>query len=447
MSERIIVIGSGPGGYKSAVIGAKRGFNVTLIEKNTIGGVCTNTGCIPSKALLSAAESVDNIKGANRKGIDATLNGIDFKKVMKNKERAVKISRKGVEKELSESGVNIIQGEAKLNKNKEVEVNGETLEAEHIIIATGSQPIVLPFLEIDEENILTNKGALTLDKIPESMLVIGGGYVGVEMAFFYSSMGTTVTVVELLDRLLPVMDQSLGEEAEGMLKRKGVKVMTGAKVSSVNGKKSFKATIEGNKDEELEFEKILCSVGRKPSPPETDLDIIAEDGGVITDDFMRTPVEGVYAVGDVTGKGMLAHTAYHHAKIVVDFINGQETKGFSDHLVPACVFTHPEIASVGLSEEDAGAAYENVTVASYPVSALGRGYSTGERTGRAKLVCADDEVIGMHLVCPGATDMIMEGTIAIQKGLKPEDIIDTIHPHPTYSEAIKKAAELLSEKK
>ncbi len=445
MSERIIVIGSGPGGYKSAVIGAKRGFNVTLVEKDTIGGVCTNTGCIPSKALLSAAELVDSIKGAGRKGIDVTLDQINFSKVMKNKDRAVKISRKGVEKELSDSGVEIIEGEAKLTGSKEVEVNGETLEAEHMIIATGSQPVVLPFLEVDEEDILTNKGALTLDNIPGSMLVIGGGYVGVEMAFFYSSMGTSVTVVELMESLLPGMDSSLGKEAESLLKRKGVDIITQAKVSSVHGKKPFKAVIEGDKNEELEFEKILCSVGRKPSPPEMDLDIISENGSVVTDDYMRTPVEGVYAVGDVTGKGMLAHTAYKHAEIVIDTIGGKNNKGFSDHLIPAGIFTHPEIASVGLSEEGAKERYDDIRTASFPISALGRGYSTGERAGLAKLVCKGDEVIGMHLVCPGATDIIMEGTIAMEKGLTVKDILDTIHPHPTYSEAIKEAAEKLDD--
>ncbi len=443
MSEHIIVIGSGPGGYKSAVLGAKCGFDVILVEKNTIGGVCTNTGCIPSKALRSVAELADSINGGKRKGINATLEDIDFAQVMKNKERAVKISRKGVEKELKESGVEIIQGEAKLNNNKEVEVNGETLEAEHIIIATGSEPVVLPFLKVDEEDILTNKGALTLEKIPESMLVIGGGYIGVEMAFFYSSMGTSVTVVELLDNLLPAMDSSLGKEAESMLKRKGVKIITGAKVSSVEGKKPFKAIIEGSKKEELEFEKILCSVGRRPSPPETDLDIISEKGSVSTDDFMRTPVEGVYAVGDVTGKGMLAHTAYKQAEIVIETISGKNKKGFSDHLIPAGVFTHPEIASVGLSEEDAEKKYDDVQTASYPISALGRGYSTGERAGLAKLVCKGEEVVGMHLVCPGAMDMIMEGTLAMEKRLTVNDILDTIHPHPTYSEAIKEAAERL----
>ncbi len=443
MTERIIVIGSGPGGYKSAALGAKRGFDVILVEKNTIGGVCTNTGCIPSKALLSVAELADSIKGAGRKGINAAQESIDFSRVMKNKKRAVKISRKGVEKELKESGVEIIRGEAKLNNNKEVEVNGETLEAEHIIIATGSEPVVLPFLKVDEKNILTNKGAIELESIPESMLIIGGGYIGVEMAFFYSSMGTSVTVVELLDSLLPVMDSSLGKEAESMLKRKGVKIITGAKVSSVEGKKPFKAVLEGSQKEELEFEKILCSVGRKPSPPDIDLDIISEKGSVITDDFMKTPVEGVYAVGDVTGKGMLAHTAYKQAKIVIDTIDKKSNRGFSNYLIPAGVFTHPEIASVGFSEEDAKKEYDDVRTASFPISALGRGYSTGERAGLAKLVCKGDEVIGMHLVCPGATDIIMEGTLAMEKGLTVSDVVDTIHPHPTYSEAIKEAADKL----
>ncbi len=435
-----MVIGSGPGGYTSAVLGGKKGFDVTLIEKDVIGGVCTNTGCIPSKALLSAAELVDSIKGARRKGINATLEDINFTRLMKNKNRAVKISRKGVEKELHESGVKIINGEAKLTKNKEIEINGETIEAEHIIIATGSEPVILPFLKVDEKNILTNKGALALDEIPDSMLVIGGGYIGVEMAFFYSSMGTEVTVVELLESLLPGMDSSLGKEAEGMLKRKGVNVITGAEVSSVKGNQPFKAVVN---DKEMEFEKILCSVGRKPTPPETDLDMIAENGSIITDDHMRTPMEDIYAVGDVTGKGMLAHTAYWQAKIALDDICGIEAQGFSQYFIPAGVFTHPEIASVGLSEEDAKAVYENVRTSEYPVSALGRGYASGERTGLAKLVCAGDEVAGVHLVCPGAVDIIMEATVGLQKGLTVGELADIIHPHPTYSEAIIKAAKKL----
>lgn len=441
MSEKVIVIGSGPGGYRSAVLASEKGFEVTLVERDLIGGVCTNTGCIPSKSLLSAAELIDSIKGAPRKGVDVTLNDIDHNKVMKNKERAVKISRKGVENELKNSGVKLIAGEARLLKDGIVDVDGEQIAADNIIIATGSLPVELPFLKIDEEKVLSNKGALSLQEIPDSMLIIGGGYIGVEMAFIFSSLGTSVTLVELMDVLLPGMDSSLSQEAESMLKRKGVDIMTDAKVTSVE---DLTAVIShGDEVSEYRFHKILCSVGRRPNPPDTEYDILAEDGSIITDDHMRTPVEGVYAVGDVTGKGMLAHTAYQQASIVVDTMMGSVKKGFSEYLVPAGVFTHPEIASVGLSEEAAREVYDDVRTAVYNVSALGRGFATGERNGLAKIVSKGDIVIGLHLVCPGATDIIMEGTLAMEKGLTVEEVIDTIHPHPTYCEAIKEAAALI----
>lgn len=444
MGKRLIVIGSGPGGHRSAVLGTEEGFHVILVEKDVVGGVCTNTGCIPSKSLLSGAELIDSIRGAGRKGIDVDLKDVDVTKLGKVKDRAVKTSRMGVERELKEKGVELITGTARITGENSVEVEGETITGDHIIIATGSTPVQLPFLEVDEKNVLTNKGALALEDAPESLLIIGGGYIGVEMAFIYSSLGTSVTVVELMDRLLPNMDRDLGVEAEGMLKKKGVKVLKGTKVTSVGGSGPFKVSTDGEKAGEWEFRKILCAVGRKPSPPETDRDIIDEKGNVITDDHMRTPVKGIFAVGDVTGKGMLAHTAYHQARIAVDTMVGKPSPGFSTYPVPAGVFTHPEIASVGLSEEQAREKYGDVVCASHPISALGRGYSTGERTGFAKLVCSGKEVVGMHLICPGATDIIMEATMGMMKGMTYEDLVDTIHPHPTYSEAIQEAARNLS---
>ncbi|MFO8109225.1 MAG: dihydrolipoyl dehydrogenase [Thermoplasmata archaeon] len=444
MGKRLIVIGSGPGGYKSAVLGAEEDLDVTLVEKDVIGGVCTNTGCIPSKALLSGAELVDSIKGAKRKGIKVELKEVDFSKLQKIKDRAVTVSRKGVERELKEKGVEIIEGEASITGEDEVRVGERTLSADNIIIATGSEPIAPPFLDVDEKNVLTNQGAFALRESPESMLIIGGGYIGVEMAFIYSSMGTSVTMVELMENLLPNMDRDLGKEAEKILKRKRVKVVTETKVTSVDGNGPFTAVVDGKKSDELEVEKILCAVGRRPTPPEMDLDIIDENGSIVTDGLMRTPVENIYAVGDVTGKGMFAHTAYHQAKIAIDVIAGRDAEEFSRYPVPAGVFTHPEIASVGLSEEGAKKEYEDVRTASYPISALGRGYSTGERTGFAKIVCSGDKVVGLHLICPGAMDIIMEGTVVLQKGITYREIIDIIHPHPTYSEAIYKAAKLLA---
>ncbi|MFO7792708.1 MAG: dihydrolipoyl dehydrogenase [Candidatus Saliniplasma sp.] len=443
MSSDVIVIGSGPGGYKSAVHAAERGFDVKLIEKSRdIGGVCTNQGCIPSKALLSIAERVDAIKGARRKGISANLDEIDLKKGQKVKDRAVQTSRKGILKQLEENDVEIIKGEAKINNDKVVEVDEREFEAEHIIIATGSEPIVLPDLNVDEQNILTSKGALELDEIPESMVVIGGGYVGIELAFVFSSFGSKVTIVELMDSILPNMDRDLVKEIEKVLKRKRIKMITGSKVSQVNGNSPYEVVIEGETEKTIKTEKILCAVGRKPTPPEMNLDIIGDRGEIITNDYMETSIEGIYAVGDVTGKSMLAHSAYKHGEIAVKMIDGEKTDGFSHYEVPAGVYTHPEAASVGLTEKAAEKKFNEIKVGKYPISASGRGYSTGNRTGIAKIVASDNKIVGIHLVCPGATDIIMEGTVAMEAGITLEELSDIIHPHPTYSEALKKAAEI-----
>lgn len=442
MSSDVIVIGSGPGGYKSAVHAAERGFDVKLIEKNRdIGGVCTNQGCIPSKALLSIAERIDAIEGARRKGISASLDEINLKKGQKVKDRAVKTSRKGIMKQLEDNDVGVIEGEARIDNEKFVEVDERKFEADHIIIATGSEPIVLPDLNVDERDILTSKGALELDEIPESMVVIGGGYVGIELAFVFSSFGSKVTIVELMDSILPNMDKDLVKEMEKILKRKRIKMITGSKVSQVNGNSPYEVVIEGETEKTINTEKILCAVGRKPTPPKMDLDIVGDKGEIITNDYMETSIDGIYAVGDVTGKSMLAHSAYKHAEIAVKMIDGEKTDGFSCYEVPAGVYTHPEAASVGLIEKAAKEKFNQIKVGKYPISASGRGYSTGNRTGIAKIVASDNKIVGIHLVCPGATDIIMEGTLAMEAGITLEELSDIIHPHPTYSEALKKAAE------
>jgi len=441
MSERVIVIGSGPGGYKSAVHAAKKGLDVKLIEKSDdIGGVCTNHGCIPSKALLSIAETIDDIQNSRRKGISSSIDDIDFNKAQMVKNRAVKTSQKGIINQLEENDIEI-KGEAKIKDKNTVDVGGEVHEADYIIIATGSEPIILPGLDVDEENILTSRGVLKLDEIPEDILIIGGGYIGIELAFVLSSFGSKVTIVELMDNILPNMDQDLAAEIESVLKRKRIKIITGSKVSEVEGDSPFEVIIEGKENKTIKAEKILCAVGRKPTPPETELDIIGPHNEIITNDFMETPVKNVYAVGDVTGKMMLAHAAYKHAEIAVKNIVGEDTPKFSQYNVPAGVYTHPEAASIGSTEEEAREKYNDISVGKFPISASGRGYSTGNRTGIAKVISNEDKIVGIHLVCPGATDIIMEGTVAMETKIGVKKLSDIIHPHPTYSEAIKKAAE------
>ncbi len=297
MSGNVIVIGSGPGGYKSALYAAERGFDVKLIEKSSeIGGVCTNRGCIPSKALLSIADLIDQISGSRRKGITANLEEIDFKKCISFKNRAVRTSRKGIMDQLDKNDIDLIRGKAKIINENVVEVDGDRYEANYIVIATGSEPIELPGITIDEKDVLTSKGALELDEIPESMVVIGGGYVGLELAFVFSLLGSKITIVELMDSILPNMDKDIAEEMGKILKRKRINVITGSKVSEVKKKEKediYEVKIEGDTKETIKTEKVLCSVGRKPTPPETDIDIIGDHGEIVTNDYMKTAIDNM----------------------------------------------------------------------------------------------------------------------------------------------------------
>lgn len=442
MTETLTIIGSGPGGYVAAVLASKEGLDVRVVEKDVIGGTCTNRGCIPSKALLSTAEKIDSIKNSRREGIKAKLEDIDFEKVMAKKDRAVKMSRKAIKNLFDENDIELIEGEAKIVDEKSVEVDGEIIESDHIIIATGSKPASLPGIKLDGEKIISSKEALELEAIPESMLIVGGGYIGLEMASVYSSMGSDIHIVELEDRLIPNMDKDLSQVAEKMMKRKRIKMYTGSKVKEITESEKLEVKLEGESEKSLEVEKVLMSVGRRPTPPENELDLTDEKGFIEVDSKMRTDYEEIYAIGDVTGKSMLAHSAFKQAEIAVEDIVESQGKDFDSTYIPAGIYTHPEIASVGLSEEEAEEKLDEVKIGKFPISATGRGSSTGERMGLAKVIAdSENRIRGLHLVCPGATDIIMEGTLALQKEMKVQEIGDLIHPHPTYSEAIKEAAE------
>ncbi|MFW5906896.1 MAG: dihydrolipoyl dehydrogenase [Candidatus Natronoplasma sp.] len=447
MEKDLTVIGSGPGGYVAAVLGAKKGLDVQVVEKETIGGVCTNKGCIPSKALLSVAEKIDTINGARRDGLNASLDGIDFRKVMTKKDRAVKISRKAIRSLFDKHGIELIEGTAEVISPEKVKVkkddgSTETLLSDHTIIATGSEPISLPGLEVDEEDILSSRGALNLTEIPGSMLIVGGGYIGIEMAYIFSSLGTDITIVELEDRVLPTMDKDLSSVAAQMMKRKRIEVYTESKVAGVDKDGELNVKIEGTTEKEMKVEKVLSSVGRRPTPPEVELDIIGDRGEIEVDDHMKTAVDNLYAVGDVTAESMLAHSAFKQAEIAVNHILGENVRGFSEYFIPAGIYTHPEMASVGLTEKEANERLSDVNVGKFSISRTGRGSSTGERAGLAKIIAGpDNKLVGLHLACPGATDIIMEGTAALEKDMDAEEFAEMVHPHPTYSEALKEAAE------
>lgn len=445
MDDTLTVIGSGPGGYVAAILASRNGMDVKVIEKDEIGGVCTNRGCIPSKALLSTAGKIESIKGARKDGIKVNYEGVDFERVMAKKERAVKMSRKAIKNLFDKHDIEVLKGEAEVIDDSEIQVEGERIETDYLIIATGSEPISLPGIDIDEEDVVSSRGALDLEEIPESLLIIGGGYIGLEMAYIYSALGSDVIIVELLDSLLPKMDQDLSEVAEKMMKRKRVKFYNGSKVTDIQGEGPLSVSIEGETEKTVEVDKVLCAVGRKPTPPDSRIDMTGEDGEIEVDDMMRTDIDGVYAIGDVTGRSMLAHSAFKQAEIAVDDILGEEVNGFSEKNVPAGIYTHPEMASIGLTEEEAREKEGDIKIGKFPISATGRGSSTGQRMGVAKMIAdQDNRVLGAHLACPGATDIIMECAAAVEKGMKADEISEMIHPHPTYSEAIKEAAENIS---
>ncbi|MFW5946191.1 MAG: dihydrolipoyl dehydrogenase [Candidatus Natronoplasma sp.] len=445
MDEDVTIIGSGPGGYVAAVLASKKGLNVTVIEKGPIGGVCTNHGCIPSKALLSTAEKIEMIKGSKRDGIEVQFKGVELDKVMSKKERAVNVSRKAIKNLFEKHDVDLIEGEAEIISSDEIKVNERTVKSDNMIIATGSEPISLPGVQIDGEDIISSKEALELGSVPDSLLIIGGGYIGLEIAYIYSALGSEVTIVELMDHLLPNMDKDLSEVAEKMMKRKRVKFFTGSKVTEVRKDDPLEVKIEGETEKNIEADKVLCAVGRKPTPPDSEVDIISEKGHIEVDGKMRTGTEGIYAIGDVNGKSMLAHSAFKQAEIAVRDILDEETKNFSDLNVPAGIYTHPEMASIGLTEKEAKEKERGLQIGRFPISATGRGSSTGERMGLAKVIAdSKNKILGVHLACPGATDIIMEATAAIEEEMTAEELGKLIHPHPTYSEAIKEAAENVS---
>jgi dihydrolipoamide dehydrogenase len=361
-----VVIGSGPGGYVAAIRCAEFGHSVAIIEKADIGGVCTNTGCIPTKTLLESARLVREIKRGSRHGIKVSDLKVDFSKVMKRKESVVSRNSKGIQYLLKENDVEVIKGKAFVVDPHHVRVEAEDgsveLEAKYIIIATGSKERELPNVQIDGDQILGSEQMLTIDELPSSLLIIGGGAIGVEFAQIFTSFGTKVTIVELMDRILPMEDPSIGKVIAKVLKRLHVDIFTGSKVESLETTSSgVLAKVSGDSDFEVETEKVLLSVGRVPS---IDEDVIGRDveydkRGIKVNEKMQTSVPNIYAIGDVTGKIMLAHVASQQAEVAASNICGIDA-AMDYTLVPSCIYTSPEVASFGLDLEDAEKRYADV---------------------------------------------------------------------------------------
>jgi len=447
----VCFVGSGPGGYVGALRAAQLGAKVVVIEKGPVGGVCLNRGCIPTKTLLASAKVLGEINDAGSFGVKVGSVEVDFNAVSQRKEKVVSTLRKGVEGLFKSRGVTLVRGEGRLAGPNEVAVKaaeGENVlvHATNVVLATGSEPLRVSFFPIDGKRVITSDEALELKEVPGSMLIIGGGAIGCEFATIFQRFGSKVTIVELLDRLLPGVDGDLSEQLFRSFKRRRVAVHTSTKVESLEpGKTGVKAKLSSGK--ELDVDIVLVAVGRKLNTDDIGLDTVGietEKGVVAIDENCRTRVKSVYAIGDITGKWLLAHYASRQGIAVAHHLTGGEAR-VNDDVVPNCIFTEPEVASVGLTEVQAKERGMKPKVAKFPFRALGRAHAGGEVEGFVKMVSDEDteQVLGVHIAGPAATDLIGEAALAIQMEATAEEVADTIHAHPTHAESIMEAAEML----
>ena len=443
------VIGSGPGGYVAAIRLGELGKETILIERENLGGVCLNIGCIPSKALIRVAKLKQRIEAAKQIGIEVSGINVDFAKVQTWKQGVVDRLVSGIDYLLKGNNVRVIKGTAKFTGPHELEVttvNGaESIEAKDVIIATGSRYFDLPAFKFNGTTIISSTEALSLKQVPKHLAVIGGGVSGLEMGTMYAQLGCKVIVIEMLDQLLPGTDIDLVRVVERSLRRLGIEYHVKSKANSYRDGKVY-ATLEDGKEGTFEAEKVLVTVGRRPNSDGIGL----ETTGVQTDSHgfiqvnkkMQTNVPGVYAIGDVVGPPMLAHKASKEGIVAAEVIGGMNSEA-DFHVIPGVIFTDPEIATAGLTESQAKENGYDPIVGKFPFTALGRAVLGGETEGFSKIVAdkTSNLVLGVHIVGPEASDLISEAALAIEMGATLEDIGFTVHPHPTLPESLMEAAE------
>lgn len=456
LSADAVVIGSGPGGYPCGIRLGQLGIKTIVVEKESPGGVCLNVGCIPSKALIHAAKTYEKIGKASAIGIKVSGEAsVDMKAMQAWKGGIVKKLTGGVKKLIKANGSEMLMGTARLGKRAkgghQVIVDGKDGEtiitAKNVVIATGSRPIVIPGFELDDEYVIDSTGALALEELPKRMVIIGGGYIGLELGTVYAKLGCKVTVVEALSSLLSGMDADCVKVVARKLNKMGVEVLLNAKAKGWK-KSGDKATLTVETKEgelKIDTDKILVSVGRRPNSEGLGLDVagvaLTDRGYVKADKELKTNVAGIYAIGDVIGGYMLAHKATREAEVVAEQIAGHKS-AMDVRTMPAVVFTDPEISSTGLTEVQATAAGHKLKVGKFPFAALGRAMSVNDTDGFCKMIAdaETDEVLGIHIVGNGASDLISEGALAIEMGAVLHDISLTVHPHPTLSESLMEAA-------
>ena len=459
----LVVIGAGTGGYPTAIRAAQLGLRVAVVEKQkALGGTCLIWGCIPTKALLEHAHALKIARGAKEWGltIDGPSVGIDMKQVQARKDKVVTTLTKGVEFLFRKNKIDWIKGTARLAGHGNVEVTGEQAQMLHaareIVVATGSQPRSVPGVEIDRKRIITSDEALAIREVPKSMVVLGAGAVGVEFASIFRSFGSEVTIVELLPRLVPVEDEAVSAELQKAFKKRGIATHTGSKVTRAAADADgvdLDVALPDGKTEKLRADYLLVATGRGPvieGLGAAEAGIRIDRGYVVVDEFYRTSVPGISAVGDVISFGrpghpQLAHVSTAEGLAVAERVAGQPPRTLNYDQVPGCTFCDPEIGSVGLTEQQAKERGYDVAVGSFPFSALGRAKIAGETEGFVKIVAEKkyDELLGVHIIGPRATDLVAEASAALHLECTGEELARTIHAHPTFAEGMGEAAHAL----
>ena len=451
----LIVIGGGPGGYVCAIRAAQLGLKTACVEsRGTLGGTCLNVGCIPSKSLLNLSENFHKAKkDFNKQGIEIEGIKLNIEKMMSNKLKSVQVLTKGVEFLFKKNKVTYIKGKGVLFSKNDIVVyenNKRTnYKAKNIVIATGSAVVSLPGIEIDEKNIISSTGALSLNEVPNKLAVIGGGYIGLEMGSVWSRLGSEVTVIEYLDHITPGMDREISDEFKKILTKQGIKFKMGSKVNSVktNGTGiliNF-TDVKTSKAESLEFDKVLVSVGRKPYTEGLNLTKVGikkdSKGRIEVNSKLQTSIKNIYAIGDVIKGPMLAHKAEEEGIAVAEILAGQAGHVNYD-VIPGVIYTSPEVATVGKTEEQLKEEKKSYKVGKFPFLANSRAKVNNETDGFVKILADSetDKVLGVHIIGPHCGDMIAEMALAMEFGASSEDIARTCHAHPTHTEAIKEAA-------
>ncbi len=448
----VLIIGSGPGGYVAAIRASQLKLKTGLVEMDKLGGVCLNWGCIPTKALLKSAELLEEMNHAKQYGIKATEVAADFPGMIKRSRRVADTNSKGVEFLMKKNNIDVLYGSGRIVKEGLVEIkdgDGKTREvsAGHIIIATGGRPRTIPGVDIDGKKVISSREAMNLDKQPESLIIIGAGAIGVEFAYFYNAIGTKVTVVEMLDQLLPIEDGEIASVLEKSFKKSGIKAYTSTKVGKVDVSGTG-VTVEleaKGKKETVTADKALMAIGIRGNVEDLNLDGVSvshEKGFIKVNEWYETTVKGVYAIGDITGPPLLAHVASHEGIVCVEKIAGLNPHAIDYNSIPGCTYCQPQVASLGMTEEKAKEAGYELKIGRFPYSASGKARAIGVRDGLVKLIFDKKygELLGAHIIGAEATELIAELGMARALESTPVELMNTVHAHPTLSEMIMEAA-------